>query len=227
MASNTQYYVDFDGTIAPGDPNFYFFKRWAADSWEALDNAWHAGEISSRVCMAAKINKLRVSLADYETYANAVELDPWFKRFVTKVRAQGAGILIVSDGLDQTITPALSAAHLDIPVAANRLRHVANDRWAVEFPFRRTDCANDMGTCKCAHIAEHKPTHSVLIGDGRSDFCLAEKVDFVFAKGALAEFCEQRGLAHEKIKTFEDVCAALDRAAASFPDHVRASQSGR
>lgn len=205
-----QYYVDFDGTIAPGDPNFHLFKQWAASTWEALDAAWHAGEISSRICMAAKINNLRVSQEDFETYAAAVALDPSFKRFVSKARSQGAGILIVSDGLDASIAPALAKAGVDVPVAANQLRHVTGDRWAVEFPFRRKSCPGDMGTCKCAHIEEHKPKTSILIGDGRSDFCLADRVNFVLAKGALADYCDRRGLPHQKIKNFDDVCRALD-----------------
>ena len=33
-------YVDFDGTIAPGEPTDRLFDRFADASWRAIDQAW-------------------------------------------------------------------------------------------------------------------------------------------------------------------------------------------
>ena len=49
----------------------------------------------------------------------------------------------------------------------------------------------------------------VVVGDGRSDFCMAARADFVIAKGALAGFCSARGLSHASFRNFDDVTERL------------------
>ena len=36
-------YVDFDGTIAPGEPTDRLFDRFADASWRSIDRAWLEG----------------------------------------------------------------------------------------------------------------------------------------------------------------------------------------
>ena len=45
----------------------------------------------------------------------------------------------------------------------------------------------------------------VYIGDGRSDTCAASHADIIFAKGALAAFCNERRIPHYTFHTFFDV----------------------
>ena len=67
-----------------------------------------------------------------------------------------------------------------------------------------------MGNCKCAHRRTHPNALDILIGDGRSDFCLAEQVHLVLAKGKLADHCQQNGLAHVQIQDFADATEAFN-----------------
>jgi 2-hydroxy-3-keto-5-methylthiopentenyl-1-phosphate phosphatase len=48
-----------------------------------------------------------------------------------------------------------------------------------------------------------------VIGDGRSDFCVAERASFVFAKGRLAGHCRDRGIPHREITSLREVLAPL------------------
>ena len=88
---------------------------------------------------------------------------------------------------------------------ANRLDYLGDDRWRVEFPFMRPDCPS--GVCKCAAASARGPR--LHIGDGRSDACLADNSDRVFAtKGLLAER-RARGRPTEGFATFADLRAQL------------------
>jgi 2-hydroxy-3-keto-5-methylthiopentenyl-1-phosphate phosphatase len=50
----------------------------------------------------------------------------------------------------------------------------------------------------------------ILVGDGRSDYCLARRADFVLAKGSLAVFCTAEGIPHHTITGFADILGMLD-----------------
>jgi 2-hydroxy-3-keto-5-methylthiopentenyl-1-phosphate phosphatase len=45
----------------------------------------------------------------------------------------------------------------------------------------------------------------VYIGDGRSDFCIAEEADLLFARSVLARHCVDNGLPFVAFETFSDV----------------------
>ena len=50
---------------------------------------------------------------------------------------------------------------------------------------------------------------TLLIGDGASDFCAADRVDFVFAKHRLIEHCRAAGIPYVPITGFEDALEFL------------------
>ena len=49
----------------------------------------------------------------------------------------------------------------------------------------------------------------VVIGDGRSDFCIAGRADLVFAKGKLLALCRGNGTTHVPFNEFFEVTAEL------------------
>jgi type IV secretory pathway TrbD component len=59
-----------------------------------------------------------------------------------------------------------------------------------------------------------------VVGDGRSDFCIAGSAQLVLAKGQLAAHCQARGLAHWPVAGFGDATAIL---AAWLARHARKS----
>jgi len=59
------------------------------------------------------------------------------------------------------------------------------------------------GVCKCRVVASDELR--IYIGDGRSDFCVADTVDLVFAKDKLADYCGERGIPFVGFEDFSDL----------------------
>jgi HAD superfamily phosphoserine phosphatase-like hydrolase len=200
--------VDFDGTIAPDDPTDRILERFADPRWRDLEAAWQAGRITSRECMQGQAALLRASPAGLDSAIAGIGIDPAFHRFAGLCRRRGVDMTIVSDGFDRVVGNVLRRAGLSLRYFANALQWQGGDRWRLALPWGRADCRSDAANCKCAHGAwSNAPC--VAIGDGRSDFCMAARADYVIAKGTLAEFCRARDLPHASFRNFEDVTLRL------------------
>ncbi len=203
---------DFDGTIALDDVVDALLERYGMAGWEQLERRWRAGQIGSLECMRGQVELLDVSPRELDFYLDQVQIDPAFPAFVTKARSLAMPIRVASDGLDYVIQRILSRHGLaDLPVIANRLvRGDAPDRWRLESPFAVEGCRS--GTCKCRQLSatrDRRFEYSLLVGDGASDFCVAEKADFVFAKGHLVDYCLLHGIPHRSIAGFADALELL------------------
>lgn len=207
---NCHVFVDFDGTIVPGDATDTLFSRFAEPEWLDIEADWKAGRIGSRECMARQVDLLRATPEEYDALVATVEVDPEFPRFVEICASRGIAVTVVSDGLDRTIASVLGRANLNLPFYANRLDYLGDRRWRLAFPHARSDCRMLSGNCKCQFPDAAREKVHVMIGDGRSDFCIAGRVDIVFAKGALATHCDSQSLPHYPVKGFEDVCELFD-----------------
>jgi len=202
-------YVDFDGTIAPRDPTDGLFDRFASPNWREIENDWHKGNRTARDCMAAQVGLLRATPDAIDDFLADVEIDPKFPEFVRLCRRQGARVVVVSDGLDRVVGTVLRGAGLDLPFYANSLKWLGSDRWQLDFPHYRMDCSAGMGNCKCSHRVVNPRIQEIMVGDGRSDFCIAERSDLILAKNQLAAHCERSGLAHVRIEDFADAVMVL------------------
>ena len=200
-------FVDFDGTIAPVDTTDLLLERFADPAWRTIEDEWKAGRIGSRECMVRQIDLVRATPAEMDSFIRTVEIDKGFRSFVTLVRRLGHALVILSDGLDRTIRTVLDRNDLDVPYFANHLQWRGDDRWRLAFPHSRSDCSTLSGNCKCS-FAEGRPRElNILVGDGRSDFCLAGRADLVLAKASLLEHCRTNALPHI---AFADFQAATD-----------------
>jgi 2-hydroxy-3-keto-5-methylthiopentenyl-1-phosphate phosphatase len=58
--------------------------------------------------------------------------------------------------------------------------------------------------CKCNIVNKYKkPQGTVLyIGDGGSDFCVSKKMETIFAKGKLLEYCKNNNIALNGLISF-------------------------
>ena len=198
-------FIDFDGTIAVPDTTDLILERFADPAWQQVESLWKAGFIGSRECMARQVGMIRATEAELDGFIAGVTIDRHFSGFVADCVERGLPVKIVSDGLDRVVNAVLARiGHGDLPVAANALTYVGDSRWQLASPFANADCRSASGTCKCAVAALSPPGFglNLLIGDGRSDQCLAEEADFVFAKDSLLRHCEDNGLPHLAFTTF-------------------------
>jgi 2-hydroxy-3-keto-5-methylthiopentenyl-1-phosphate phosphatase len=194
--------IDFDGTVTLSDTTDLMLERFADPKWREVEAEWVAGRIGSRECLARQAALLRASPDEIDALLDTVETDRDFPRFVQEARALGATPKIVSDGFDRFIEPILARIGVKISLQSNRLISTGLRSWRAEFPHASPDCRSESGVCKCATTADGK--FQLLIGDGRSDFCLAEESDLVFAKGKLAEFCRAQQISYRAIESFRD-----------------------
>jgi 2-hydroxy-3-keto-5-methylthiopentenyl-1-phosphate phosphatase len=200
--------LDFDGTIAPDDPTDRLLERFAEPAWLEIEAEWQAGRISSRECMQRHAALLRATPDELDAAIETIRIDPTFHHFVNFCRRRSLDLTIVSDGFDRVLRAVLKRERLSVRFFANRLEWRGGDRWSLAVPYAEATCRSQSANCKCSHGAG-RPGACVVIGDGRSDFCMAERADYVIAKDALAGFCRARGLPHASFSTFEDVTARL------------------
>ena len=208
--------LDFDGTISKVDTTDVLLERFAAPAWRDIEEEWKAGRIGSRECMVRQIDLVRATPAEMDAFIATVEIEPGFPRFVGRFRRLGHAMTVLSDGLDRTIRTVLDRADIDLPYFANHLQWLGGDRWRLTFPHAKGTCATLAGNCKCSfaerRVAEGRAREiTIVVGDGRSDFCVAERADLVLAKGSLREHCRGKDLPHYGFETFDEAAALLAR----------------
>ena len=120
---------------------------------------------------------VRATPAEMDAFIGTVRIDRGFRGFVRRFGQLGHGLIVVSDGLDRTIRTVLDRADIDLPYFANHLQWRGGDRWRLTFPHAKGTCATLSGNCKCS-FAEGRPrVPTIMVGDGRSDFCVAGRAD--------------------------------------------------
>ena len=179
-------FVDFDGTIASLDTTDLLLERFAAREWRQIEEDWKAGLIGSRECLVRQIDLVRATPAELDNFIEDIEIDPAFAGFVDLCLEQGHEVTVVSDGLDRTVDAVLKRHELDLPFYANRLEWRGADRWRLRFPHARSDCKALSGNCKCQFTEGAPLDLCMVVGDGRSDFCIAGRAISCWPK---ARYC--------------------------------------
>lgn len=215
--------LDFDGTIVRQDATDLILERFALPEWREVEQEWVAGRIGSRECLARQIDLVRATDRDLDDVIAELEVDPAFPGFVSLCHDRGFDVVVGSDGLDRIIAPVLERCGLSLPFVSNRLTSIGGNRWRVDFPHFDPACEVSSGTCKCA-ISGQAPAPTMLVGDGRSDFCVAARAKWVLAKGQLAHHCRQAQIPHVPIDGFADAIEALR---ALFPQIVMSRMSAQ
>jgi len=202
--------IDFDGTLSTRDTVDALLEQFAPPSWMTVEQAWLDGRISAVQCMKEQLQMVSADRPALDLFFRQIELDASFLSFYQFV-SRNAQIVIVSDGLDHAIHTAMNASGFPrLPVYANQLHFTATGL-DISWPHLNSACQAGNGVCKCAMADQLAAPEAriVLVGDGKSDACLAAKADVVFAKGSLIRHCETHNIAHHKFNTFADVLAAV------------------
>lgn len=206
--SSASVFLDFDGTVTRADTGVHLLERLAAPEWRVVEADYEAGRIGSRECLLAQWAMLPATEEGLlRAVASEVPLDPGFGPLVEGLRAAGAEVCVVSDGFGFRAREVCEA--LGVSVLANDVDFSTGE---LRFPHadRCCPCAT-CGTCKQAPLkdARRRGRTTVLVGDGVSDRKAALLADLVFAKGPLADWCAEVGVAHRRFETLDDVRRAL------------------
>jgi 2,3-diketo-5-methylthio-1-phosphopentane phosphatase len=216
---------DFDGTVSLKDTTDAVLKQFADPAWETLEARWIAGAMTARACMQQQVALIRASGPDLDAFLDSLDIDPGFAPFAAACEKAGIPLTIVSDGVDYFIRRILKRNELDhTPVIANALSKSGRDQWRLSAAKESQHCAAGSGVCKCDVLARDSSSPTIYIGDGRSDFCVAEEAGRIFAKTALAAHCQDKGIAFTAFQSFSDISAAL---APVFNDHMLTQAQSR
>jgi 2-hydroxy-3-keto-5-methylthiopentenyl-1-phosphate phosphatase len=200
---------DFDGTIVASDVTDYLLERFADPAWHELERSWELGQIGARECMQRQVALLEAAPGVLDEAVAAMAVDPAFPAFVAFARRMGIPLTVVSDGLDRVIKDVLRRSQLtNVEIRSSQFAYRGDGRWRLEFPYADPECLSLACTCKC-EIAKADELRTLLIGDGRSDFCVAEASHFVFAKHKLLEYCRAREIPHVPFTDFAEAQGLL------------------
>ena len=132
---------DFDGTITVADMVQGLLSRFATAEWLAIEAQWEAGSIDARACLERQTRLLRASPDVLDAWIDAQAIDPDVPAFFRDCRVRGLDVRILSDGYDRAIHRVLRRIGVEgVPVFANRLLYLGDERWRVDFPFMRAGC---------------------------------------------------------------------------------------
>ena len=207
-----QVFCDFDGTISIEDATDFVLDHLARPEWVQVEEDWKQGAIGSAECMQRQIPLIEADKKELDCVLDRITIDSGFIGFINFCQEKGMPVIIISDGVDYFIQKILARYHLQhLPVIANRLIMSGSNektRYQLVSPYSHSACASDAGVCKCRAL-EAANAPCVYVGDGRSDFCVSNKPDIVFAKGKLAAYCDKNNIDFTFYHQFTDVTKAL------------------
>ena len=199
---------DFDGTITKKDGLYSFIEKYAKEGWEQIERDWANGKISSKECLIEEF-QLVPDLSEelISSFIKTIAIDDSFKNFYETISKKEIDFCIVSDGIDYFINNILKQNGLhDISIISNR-GYFRGEFFELEFPNDYSGCLNNAGTCKCKVVSDLKQEYKkvVYIGDGVSDYCVANKVDILYAKSRLLDYCKDKGIECISYNSFADI----------------------
>lgn len=203
--------IDYDGTISTIDMSDELVRVASSEQeLQALDQPYRQGTIGTRALLEAEVRLLPRDPAALRDVIENQRHDPTFGPFVHAVRALGATVEVVSDGLGFFVPPAIAAIGVgDLPIYAAAVEF-GPDGPTIRFPAGNPACPV-CGTCKRSRVLAHQEAgrHVIFVGDGFSDQFAVSYADTVFAKGDLTEICRDRGVDFQPWSTFNDILAWL------------------
>jgi 2-hydroxy-3-keto-5-methylthiopentenyl-1-phosphate phosphatase len=113
--------------------------------------------------------------------------------------------LVLSSNVRELIEPVLARYGIEVELIANELAESGPRGWRVRFRSGEP-CPVCGQPCKRAFLPAGPIAY---VGDGASDRCAAQAAERVFARGALARYLEERGVAFEPFDDLLDVVSAL------------------
>lgn len=204
-------FCDFDRTITIEDATNTILETFASSEYRDWNALWQQDMITGRECIERQTRLIRARPESLRLVAASLSIDSGIYELEDCCARAGASLVIVSDGLDVVMDSVLKARGLaHITHYSNKL-FWANERSpSLEFPFADSGCEGGCGVCRCRLVNEKsRGIPAVYIGNGLSDRCVAGRVERLFAKGRLREYCLQKNIKHQPFTGLSDVAQAL------------------
>lgn len=208
---------DFDGTITAEDNIIALMKAFAPPAWVELKDA----VLEQRMSIRSGVGQMFALLpsADAETYRdyllNRITVRQGFPDLLAQVEANGWKFDVVSGGMDFFVHPILEG-HVDPEHIYCNVADFSRKMVTVAWPHACDEhCTNACGCCKptLARRIVDPADRLIVIGDSVTDFEVAKRADFVYARGQLITLCETAGIRYAPFETFDDITHHLKEVA--------------
>lgn len=200
---------DFDGVIVQADTTRLLIDRHAAGDPGPTDTAFAGGEIVSREWLVDSWEQVRsVPAATQLATVREVPLDSGFEPLLAYLRAGGADVVIVSDGFGFYAREI--GARFGVDVLANDVDWATGE---LQFPNEHLCCScQSCGTCMKAPMKDPRAEGrwTIMVGSRVADHKAAVRADVLFAKGALAAWCDAGDVRYRPYATLADVHAGIE-----------------
>lgn len=209
-------FCDFDGTLTVDNATDTILEAFAAPEYRHWDLLWKRGVIGGCERIERQTRLIRACRETLRLVSASLSIDNGIYEFAEACARTGSSLIIVSDGMDLVMEAVLKARGLaHLPHYSNRLGWRDERSPFLTFPFADSGCQAGCGVCQCKLLGR-KPMDApaVYIGNGLSACCVAQRVERLFAKGQLRDYCLERNIAHEPFTDlsqvartiFQDVC---------------------
>jgi len=201
-------FCDFDGTIAYDDVGNEFFKEYG--KFEPYYTELVNGKINIKEYYYATCKSLKIDLNEEESlqFIRTRQIDPNFKKFYEYCRQNDYQFFIISDGFDFYIRPILELYGInEVEIFCNTIVKGNDGSFLPVFPLASESCNCSCASCKRNAMLNRidENSLSVFVGDGMSDYCVAEHSDIIFAKKELAAYCNLKKIPHYPYSNFFDI----------------------
>ena len=206
--------LDFDGTVEEKNVAITLLEKFAVDDWKRYIEMSARKAISFREAVEKEFECLPTDQKRMTEFVlEQVKVRDGLRELVDFCQSRKYPIEVVSGGLDFYIKAIMETQGLGHVVRhSGTADFQSGDRLRVLYNGGSPVC-DFSGTCKCFHAERFRNLgyKTVLVGDGTSDMCASEKVDYVFARRKLLDHCQKKGIAHSPFETFHDVVSVLRR----------------
>lgn len=211
--------LDFDGTITERDIGDKIVQRFAEPGWEEGVEYLRRGEWSVGKFQRWEAKRLPADrVAEMVAYALEIaRIRPGLRDLLDFADRSGIYVEVASAGFDFYVRAILKRYRFDrLPVTVPSVvfPDSADGRRKPRLELPPGVAACEMvGLCKCDRVwrLQREGRRAFFVGDGMSDYCVAEQADLVFARGSLLRYCRERSIRHAPYEDFTQVLAEVRR----------------
>jgi HAD superfamily phosphoserine phosphatase-like hydrolase len=210
--------LDYDGTMTTHECNEIALQPLVGDEWWALEEEAYTDRMSHAEVFDRQVKLIRAPRPEViGRLLDVAEPMPGLRDFFSALQARDGHSAIVSAGFREAIEAFWRREKLPpMRLFASELVGDGLDDgppYHLEFSSALGDCPRcGLAGCKAAILrALRRPDDVVVVfGDGPSDVCPAREADITFARGHLAERCEEEGLEWRPLTDFAKVIGEVD-----------------
>jgi 2-hydroxy-3-keto-5-methylthiopentenyl-1-phosphate phosphatase len=201
-------FVDFDGTVTSEETLSGLLMRMSPRGCESVIEDM----LSEKVTLAEGLNIIFGNIPssrenEIEDYISTVPLRPGFEEFLLYCRSVDLPVVILSGGIRQMVEYKIRPLRglikdvysVELDTSGETMRMVAehgNDKEFMDKP---------------AIMARYDYKEAICIGDGYTDFSMAEISDVVFARDQLAAHMDEVGASYYRWEDYFDIIDVLKR----------------